>query len=57
MSPYMRINRAVGLIMFLVVARFIMGDIFISGSRAAVATFGALESASVAATARFNEQR
>jgi hypothetical protein len=52
----MRINRAVGLLLFLLIVRFIMGDVFASGSRALIAAFGTVESASHAASARMSER-
>lgn len=53
----MKINRALGFILFLFLANLIMGDVMHALSRTLVASLGTVESAAQTATVRFKEVR
>ncbi len=53
----MRINRAIGLIIFLLIAKVLLADVFVAFSRSIVATMGTVETASQTATATMLEHR
>lgn len=53
----MKINRALGFILFLFLANLVVGDVMQALSRTLVASLGAVESAAQTATVRFEEVR
>jgi hypothetical protein len=56
-KPIMRINRAIGLLIFLVVAHVLLSDMFGAVSRAFVSTMQTFETASQTATLEMIEHR
>lgn len=53
----MKINRALGFILFLFLANLVVGDVMRAFSQTLVATLGAVETAALTATVRLEEVR